>query len=215
MLMSLWRGLVELVAPPACAACDLALGPDEGAFCGACEPLAERALACPDPDVRAAYQYGGPVADAVWRLKYEGRSEIARALAPALGHAALSWQGSVDLVLAVPVTRARLRQRGYNQSALLARAVARALDLPFRPTWLRRVRAGPRQVGQARALRLSGVRGAFLASASVRGRAVLVVDDVYTTGATWSEARRALEAAGATRVRGLVLALADERPESV
>jgi ComF family protein len=214
MLRSLWRGVIELVAPLGCAACDVPLGAEEGAFCAACEPLAERALACPDPDVRALYQYGGPVADAVWRLKYEGRSEIARALAPALSHAALPWQGSVDLVLPVPVTGARLRERGYNQSALLARGVARSLDLPFRPGWLRRVRAGPRQVGKARALRLSGVRGAFLASSSVQGRAVLVVDDVYTTGATLAEARRALEAAGAACVRGLVLALADEHADS-
>lgn len=209
MLKSLWRGLIEQVAPLGCVACDVALGADDGAFCAACEPLAEPALACEHPDVRAAYLYGGPVADAVWRLKYEGRSEIARALGPTLGNVALPWQGCVDLVLPVPISGARLRERGYNQSALLARGVARALDLPFRPTWLTRVRAGTRQVGKARAQRLLAVRGAFLASAQVRGKAVLVVDDVYTTGATLAEAQRALEAAGATRVRAVVLALAD------
>lgn len=213
MLKSIWSGLIEQLAPLGCVACDSPLESDESAFCAACEPLTERVLACPEADLQAVYHYGGPVADAVWRLKYEGRSEVARALRPALAARALGWLGSIDAIAALPITPSKLRSRGYNQSALLARQVALALDLPFRPTWLRRVRAGPRQVGQGRALRLSSVRGAFSASSRVRGKGVLLVDDVRTTGATLDEARRTLEAAGAKRVLALVLALADTRAD--
>jgi ComF family protein len=215
MWKSIWRGLIEQLAPVVCVACDGPLAPDEGAFCGACEPLAERVLACAEPDLLATYHYGGPVADAVWRLKYEGRSEVARALAPALATTAQRWLGSIDVVTAVPLAPSKLRARGYNQAALLARPLARALDLPCRPGWLARVRAGPRQVGQWRALRLASIQGAFQASPKVLGKRVLVVDDVRTTGATLGEARRALESAGARQVLGLVLALADVRSDPI
>ena len=213
MLKSVWRGLIEQLAPVVCVACDGPLTAGESAFCGACEPLTERVLASAEPDLVALYHYGGPVADAVWRMKYEGRSEVARALGPALAASALRWAGSIDAVTAVPLTPSKLRARGYNQAALLARQLARALDLPFRPAWLARVRAGPRQVGQGRALRLCSIHGAFQASPKALGKRVLVVDDVRTTGATLGEARRALQSAGARQVLGLVLALADARSE--
>jgi competence protein ComFC len=209
VLKSLWKGLVEQLAAPGCVACDSPLEADESGFCAACEPLVERVLACAEPNLQAAFHYGGPIADAVWRLKYEGRSEVARALRGPLAECAARWLGSVDVVLPVPITRAKLRLRGYNQSALLAQQVARAIDLPFRPTWLTRTRAGPRQVGQGRALRLSTIRGAFQASPKVAGKSALVIDDVRTTGATLHEAERALREAGAKDVFALTLALAD------
>lgn len=214
MLKSLWKGLIEQLAPLACVACENAVEPDEDAFCAACAPLVERVLACAEPNLQSAFHYGGPVADAIWRLKYEGRSEVAYALRGALAECAARWLGSIDVVLPVPIARSKLRSRGYNQSALLARHVARAIDLPFRPTWLVRTRAGPRQVGQGRALRLSSIRGAFQASKRVRGQRVLVVDDVRTTGATLHEAERALREAGAKDVFALTLAFADARDDA-
>ena len=211
MLKSLWAGLIEQLAPLSCAACDGALESPEDAFCLACELLTERVLACDEPDLQALFHYGGPVADAVWRLKYQGRSEVARALGAPLAACAAHWLGNVDALVAVPVTWAKLRARGYNQSALLAQQVARVLDLPFRPRWLARVRAGHSQVGSGRLQRLSSVRGAFRASPRVQGKTLLIVDDVRTTGATLLEAKRALSEAGAVRVFSLVLALADAR----
>jgi ComF family protein len=209
MLKSLLDGLVDLLAPGVCSACERPLELRDDAFCLACIACVEPAPASGDPDLRAVYSYGGALADAVWRLKYEGRSEIARAFRAPLCEQAAAWAALVDGVAAVPLTASKLRARGYNQSALLAQGVARGLGLAFRPRWLLRQRSGMRQVGQNREVRLMQLRGAFASPRAVAGKTVLVVDDVRTTGATLREAERALSAAGAARVLKLVLALAD------
>jgi ComF family protein len=113
-----------------------------------------------------------------------------------------------DVVIPVPLHWWRRWRRGYNQSETLARAVARRLSLPCRPLWLRRVRHTPLQTLQSPSARHANVRGAFLSrrSANLRGRIVLLIDDVLTTGSTCSEAARALKAAGAARIVVAVLA---------
>ena len=209
MLKSVFAGLVDLLAPPTCSACDKPVEARDSAFCLACEACLERVLAIDEPNTRALYSYGGPVADAVWRLKYEGRSEIARVFRAALCLEAARWHGQIDGVTSVPVAAQKLRARGYNQSALLAHEVARGLGLAFRPRWLVRKHAGARQVGKNRELRLSQLQGMFESPAALGDKTVLVVDDVRTTGATLREAARALEAAGAKSVLKLVLAQAD------
>ncbi len=163
---------------------------------------------------RAACLYGGPLRDALHRLKYEGASEVARPLAALLSEPAQAFAGRVECVTAVPLHPRRLRARGYNQSALLARPVARVLAQPFAARLLARVRETAPQVGQGRPERARQLAGALRARPEARGRAVLVVDDVRTTGATLAEARRALEAAGARAVYTLVLARADGRDDA-
>jgi ComF family protein len=113
-----------------------------------------------------------------------------------------------DVIIPVPLHWWRRWTRGYNQSETLARALARHLGLPFRPHWLRRVRNTPRQTSQAPSGRRDNVKNAFRArsTASLRGKTVLLVDDVLTTGSTCSEAARALRAAGAGRVVATILA---------
>ena len=93
-------------------------------------------------------------------------------------------------------------QRGYNQSEALARGLAASLGLPLRSRWLRRIRNTPSQVHQSPTARRENVRGAFRAARGVRldGLCILLVDDVVTTGATSSEAAKALRKAGARRV---------------
>jgi ComF family protein len=154
----------------------------------------------------AAFEYGGALATAITRLKYSDRADVAPRLARAmLGHA--RRVGPVDLVVPVPLHPRRLADRGYNQAALLAVTVARALGAPLVTQALRRIRDTPNQASQGRAPRLANVRGAFLAVPSlIRGRRVLLVDDVRTTGATLSACREGLQAAGARHVSALVLA---------
>jgi len=209
MLKSLFDGLVDLLAPSVCSACERTLEQREDAFCLACAACVEPAAASVEPDMRAAYSYGGALADAIWRLKYEGRSEIARAFRTPLCEQAAGWAALADGVTAIPLAGSKLRARGYNQSALLAQGVASGLGIDYRPRWLLRQRAGVRQVGQNREVRLLQLRGAFASPREVSGKTVLVVDDVRTTGATLREAERALSEAGAVRVLKLVLALAD------
>jgi ComF family protein len=202
-------GLLEQLAPQRCAGCDRATAELDAGFCAGCARGLEPVLACDDPDVQAGFFYGGPVADAIARLKYRGRSELAAPLSETLVARAERWAARVDLVTAVPITPAKLRARGYNQSGLLAKHVARALDLPFRPALVRRVRTGARQVGNDRSTRLLLVPGVFKVSGDVRERSLLIIDDVRTTGATLHELQRVLSAAGARAALGLVLAQAE------
>lgn len=202
---TVWRGLLDLVAPRVCPACDGALPAGEAGFCGACAPLL-------DPGERAgravaAYVYGGPMADAILALKYGGRAEHAAVLGRLLAERAVELAGSVDAVVPVPLHPARLRERGFNQSALLARPVASALAVPLVTSDLRRVRDTPPQASLTAGARATNVRGAFLALRAPASR-VLLVDDVRTTGATLEACARALRAAGARRVDALAYAQA-------
>jgi ComF family protein len=211
MLREIWLGLLELLAPPTCAACAVPLAEPDPPFCPACGPLVEPCAWRGEQRDQAAYLYGGPLIEAVERLKYRGETERAPALARLLVPWAERWRGHVDRVCAVPMHRARLVARGYNQSALLAWPVARALGVRFDPWLLRRTRRGPPQVGSPPAARRRQLRGVFGAAPRARGLGVLVIDDVLTTGATLAEARRALTDAGAREVYGLALAGAQGR----
>lgn len=206
MLKSLLAGLFDLVSPPVCAACRSPLAERSFGFCDACRPLLDRASLTADDAHRDAYIYGGPLRDALHRLKYEGASEVAPLLAQLLSEQAVPFAGKVDLVTVVPLHVRRLRARGYNQSALLAAPVARSFGVPFAPKLLRRVRDTHPQVGRGQRERHAQLAGAFTADGRARGRAILVIDDVRTTGATLLEACRALEAAGARELYTLALA---------
>ena len=114
----------------------------------------------------------------------------------------------VDLVIPMPITGFHRWNRGYNQSAYLAAALAKRLDRKCDPRQLCRVGSPRRQGGLDEEARRENVRGTFAAPRPefVRGRTILLVDDVMTTGATFSEAAATLKAAGATRVWCLSLA---------
>ena len=199
MLRQLVTGLLDALSPPVCPGCELpyiALQ-NEASFCAACAPLVERAPAGFRPPARhgAALLYVGPVADAIRHFKYANRSERAQQLAPLLVEAALGHAGAVDAVVPMPLHACKLRERGWNPSALLAAPVARALGVPHCDPWLRRVRPTAAQAGLSRAERERNVRGAFVAK-EVRPARVLLIDDVRTTSATLDEAARCLSARG-------------------
>ena len=205
---SILGGLVDLLAPLRCPGCDLPLPPPEPeapdatpdtrtAFCPACGPLLEPTPEWLQPPARAsaARLYQGPLADAIRRFKYGGAGWIARPLGALLADSARPFSGEVDAVVPLALHPSKLRTRGYNPAALLAGPVARALGVPLRVHWLRRLRATRSQAGLARDLRLENVRGAF-AAAPVPGHKLLLIDDVRTTGATLAEAAATLTRAG-------------------
>jgi ComF family protein len=204
--------LLDLLAPRRCAGCDAIAAEHDAVWCGGCAPLIEPAALewRPPCAEAAAFIYGGPLADAIARMKYGRRAELARALGALLADAALAYAGRVDRVVPLPLHPARLRERGFNQSALLAAAVAGGLGLPLDTTSLRRVRRTADQAGLSRALRAENVRAAFAVRASLTAARVLLIDDVRTTGATLAEAAGALVAAGCAEVRTLALARADD-----
>jgi ComF family protein len=130
---------------------------------------------------------------------------MAEQMVPAVRRTA--WR--LDLVLAIPLGRARQRERGYNQAGLIARPLAQALGLPFAPKALARWRETRSQVGLTREQRHENVSGIFRADGDrVRGRSILLIDDVATTGSTLSSAADALLAAGASTVYAFTAARA-------
>ena len=202
------RGLVDLVAPRLCPGCDHPLEWGELGFCGACAPLLERL-----PSGPALYGYGGPLAQGLRKLKYDGRTDLVEPLSALLLEASPAHAGRVDVVVPVPLHPSRQRRRGYNQTALVAEPLARALGAPFAERALRRIRPSPPQASLPENQRATNVLGAFVADAAVLrrhcaspGPRVLLVDDVRTTGATLQAASGALYRAHATSVRILALA---------
>jgi ComF family protein len=139
-----------------------------------------------------------PLARAVRALKFRGHRAVARTLGLAM--AGIVPGGPHDLVIPVPLHVSRLRERGYNQAALLARALARTAGLALLPGGLVRRRATPAQADLDAGARRTNVRAAFVASSRVAGAAVVLVDDVLTTGATADACARALRDAGARGV---------------
>lgn len=196
---------------PRCRRCAIAL-PAAAAMtgrCGRCTGL----LSPPLDACVAAVGWRWPWNECITHFKFGREPGRARTLAPLLRAApgAAALLSDADLVLPLPLSAQRLRERGFNQALELARRVAPAkTDARL----LRRVRETPPQSSLARAARLVNVRGAFALDPArqhvIDGRRILLIDDVMTTGATLSEAARTLREAGALRVAALVLARADE-----
>lgn len=197
--LACWRSL-DFLGGPACAACGepLELALDDQARCGAC-------LADPPPfdRLRAAVAYG-PIARALaLKLKHGRRPGIALTMAR-LMRRRVEGSGPDVLVVPVPLHRRRLWSRGYNQSALIARALVKLVPATLAVDLLERRKATPLLRGLGRAARARAVSGAFVLSPvwreRVRGARVLLIDDVYTTGATTRGCARVLRRAGAKEI---------------
>jgi ComF family protein len=159
--------------------------------------------------LRAAGAHAGPLRAAIHRLKYGGEPGLAAELGALVAVELardLARGVTVDAIVPVPLHHSRAATRGYDQAALLARAIADRAGLLVRPV-LHRIRAGRPQVELDRAARAANIRGAFVAEVgSLRRLRVAIVDDVATTGATLSDAAAAARSAGARAVRAYVVA---------
>lgn len=160
---------------------------------------------------RAVAQFDdGPARSMVHRLKYGDRLELAGTMGAWMARAGDELLTEADLLMPVPLHRGRLTRRRFNQAALLARAISDCTGIPVDPFALTRVKATPPQVGLTRTQRAANVQGAFRVRAEARGavegKAVVLVDDVMTSGATINAASRAVLRGGAKRIDVLVFA---------
>jgi ComF family protein len=230
------RALTDLVLPPQCLAClrlvaeqgalcsscwsdfktierpyceilgtPFAYDPGEGA-------LSAQAISDPPPFARcrAVASFDDVSRKLVHGLKYRDRLDLSTWMANWMVRAGADLFGDADMVVPVPLHRWRLWSRRFNQSASLAKAVAGAAGKKFAADALGRIRPTRQQVGLSASERDRNVRGAFVATQGgellLAGRSVLLVDDVYTTGATVKSAARALIRGGAKAVDVLVFA---------
>jgi len=155
--------------------------------------------------------YDGVLREVLHLFKYRGMTPLAAPLAARMAEVLKrEWAADrFEALVAVPLARGRERERGYNQAALLARELGRQCGLPVLEGVCRRVRATPPQTGLTRAQRLENLRGAFAPgprAALLAARRILLIDDVFTTGATLSACIRVLRKAGAESVCALTVA---------
>lgn len=236
LLVELIRGSRELVFPSVCVFCHDHLHQEHGYFCFICSSalkgnaqrtcprcsssvgefanVEEGCSRCRDEvfHFESSFrlgEYDGVLRDMILRMK-SGAGEM---LSECLGrfwaeHAEERFRAvQADVVIPVPLHWWRRWHRGFNQSESLSEAIAARLNLAHRPRWLRRVRNTPHQTATSAGQRRDNVKLAFRAAqVALKGKTVLLIDDVLTTGSTASDAARALRAAGASKIVVAVLA---------
>lgn len=225
----IWNDFISLVYPRFCEACHRPLVKGEELFCTGClcdlprtyfhetkdHPLARKFRGRLSVDHALAFlkfRKGGKVQQLLHSLKYRNRPEIAYRLGVVYGEE-LKEKGVVagyDVVVAVPLHPSRLRQRGYNQSDEWAKGLSRALEIPFEPNVIRRLRRTRTQTDRTKLRRWENVRDVFAIETSgrVAGKRVLLVDDVVTTGATLEACGGVLFDAGCSSIGLLCMAAA-------
>lgn len=219
---------IDWVYPPACGGCEKpgvrwcsdcqaqVTSPDAHLcpLCGRPQPDGSICPACHQAnpgckDIRSWAIFQGPVREAIHRLKYRGDIGLSETFTTKLVELLVELGWNVDIVTAVPLSRQRLKQRGYNQAGLLGWPLAKALRVSFASQAIVRTRNTVSQVGLSIRERQQNVSGAFRADPLlVRGKNVLIIDDVLTTGATMQACARSFVEAGASSVHGMTLAKA-------
>jgi ComF family protein len=217
----LFAHAVAAIAEPRCAGCDGPV-PLETVFCGACaaslQKVSGATVALPPAEAKvplvSPFVYGGAIKDAIVRFKYGERDDLARPIGALLlrGRRAILAHAP-EVVIPVPAHPVRLAERGFDPAALLARELARGLEIPLVVDGLEKVRPTLAQASLDKASRRVNLDGAFAVPASraprLRGARVVLVDDVRTTGATLGACRAALTRAGAEVVVEAVVAFAE------
>jgi len=183
---------IRPVPPPVCDICGKPLGdPGVCISCQAFRPKFDKML--------AAACFEGLLKDMIHLFKYQRKSIFKKILAGILYEHLSKMDMDIDVISFVPLHWTRLIERGYNQSALIAKELSRHMGVKIRYNVLKKTKRGIPQVGLGQKARSKNVEGTFRAS-DVKGKSVMIVDDVITTGATGKEVARALKDAGASYV---------------
>ncbi|MFY9261969.1 MAG: double zinc ribbon domain-containing protein [Gallionella sp.] len=196
-----------------CAACEADLPYLDAGHCPVCAlPTAQgevcgQCLKTPPIFTRttAVFAYHYPLNKLIQMLKYNEHLPLAHALALPLARK-IDLAERPDYVIAMPLHPSRLRERGFNQSLLLAQSIAHTHQLKLLPTACQRIRATEPQTSLPRELRAKNMRGAFQCDQDLTGKQIALVDDVLTTGTSLNALAAAVQARGATRIEAWVVA---------
>lgn len=224
--------ILDYIYPPRCPVCDrisqtgicssckkklLRIDRDYCLKCG--KPLTDsRKEYCPDcrrhhhvfDRNRALFSYQGPLRISVYQIKYGNRRDFARVYGQEIAVTFSQWirQRNITQIIPIPLHPSRYRERGYNQAAVIAREIGKNLGIPVKQHVLRRVKKTQPQKLLAGNYRNENLRQAFaLYPKAFPGENVLLVDDIYTTGATLDAAAACLKKAGAKHVYGVTVAI--------
>jgi ComF family protein len=192
-----WNG-INRYGGPSCGICGEPFTSGHAAICGRClikHPPFEKA--------RSYGLYTGALREAVHLLKFKSVKRLSGPLGHLLARLDIP---RVDCIVSVPLSPRGLRERGFNQTLLVARALSRATGIPLDASSLHKKKETSPQVGLSRSQRMNNLRGAFGTRRRLDGRSVLLVDDVITTGATVRECSKTLMRAGASEVHALSIA---------
>lgn len=227
---SIVERVIDAILPRACAACGRRLDLDEEVICATCDLNLPRTLYYRDPQTNKMAQafygkldvercsalfYFHPTSDisrAVYAMKYGGRDDIAAYLGRLTAQEMLpsGFFDGIDVLVPIPLARRKQRRRGYNQSEMIARGIAAETSLPVATDAVVRTKETKTQTALNAMQRMDNVEGAFaLTNAdALRGRHVLIVDDIVTTGATITACARAAQRAGDVRISVLSVGFA-------
>ncbi len=217
--MKLLTKLLQLIYPPRCAFCGKVTANGEE-ICTSCEkelpyiPLEEQLR--PLPGINGCcspLSYQDTVRESLHRYKFKGKNAYFRTYGKLVAKCVDENHVSCDIISCVPLSKKRLRKRGYNQSELIARKMAELLQLTYRPV-LKKVRNNPAQSGTAgKKQRRENVQGVYEIhpAADIAGKSILLVDDIVTTGATLQECARVLTEHGAAQVWAATLARTEKQ----
>lgn len=191
---------IDLKQNPSCSLCGEPI--KSGSICTRCKqqtPYFSK--------LRSLGYYSGPLRDAIVSLKYYRNIGLGSFFAPALCEIIVKEEWNIDLITAIPLSTNRKKERGYNQAEILARPIARTMQLPYADKSVHRSRHTTSQVGLSVKERQLNMKGAFMADPKVvKDKSILLIDDVATTGATMDACAKALLDAGCRQVFGLTLA---------
>jgi len=174
-----------------CSLCGFAL-PKHTDHCGRCltQPPAYDHYFC-------AFQYQSVIRDLICQFKYSGRPELAKPLAALFMHELHAKDiGLPDLIIPVPMHLNKLRQRGFNQSALLAKQLSKKMAIPYSDKIIKKHQHTPPQAELNHKQRLNNIKGSFVINKSLHAKNVAIIDDVVTTGATMHEMTKILRKSG-------------------
>ena len=230
-ILDIINGFIDLIYPPNCAICSSVSSYE---ICPSCRnsliPIGrETCIKCGNPKSRddpcpyclaiefhfdmavSVYAYEEPLRDALLDFKYHKSARKGRALARLLGESykeSILGKSQFDIIIPVPITQRKKKLRSYNQSEILANGMKKVSGIPVLPFVLERTRESPSQTGLDLQGRMKNVAASFsvVDDTLVRGKKILLIDDIITTGATVNECAKVLLEAGARRVVAFSLA---------